>query len=357
MKVSIILPVYNVEPYLAKCLDSILNQTLKDIEVICVNDCSPDNSLQILESYAAKDERVKVINHEQNLKLAGARNTGLDAATGEYVCFLDSDDTIEPDFCEKLYKLAKDSNADIAKGAYKIISSVDGSIKFCSNNNTINKNKYNFRFTLWTAIFKLDLLKKYNIKFVVDTIVFQMRAVHYADKIVTCDDAVYNYFRREDSNDSPVFSLEKWQSLNVRGGDLVLDFINSVDIEKENYVLLVRELILPLYFYGFNKLAKIDVPAGAEILADVLMKFWNDVRYKNDIKKSVKKYRRYMVRKDTIGLQKKLMNKKPNCFISKIIWRYMVIIASALILSKRRVKRAVARLNEVKHLYAISKYK
>ena len=86
--VSVIIPVYNVEKYLTKCLDSVVNQTYTNLEIICVNDGSPDNSAKILEAFAKKDSRIKIINQE-NKGLSGARNTGIESATGDYIVFLD----------------------------------------------------------------------------------------------------------------------------------------------------------------------------------------------------------------------------------------------------------------------------
>ncbi len=95
--VSIVVPFYNVEKYIAQCLDSIIGQTYKNIEIICVDDCGQDNTAQIVEEYAKKDSRIRVIKHEKNRGLGGARNTGLREATGEYMLFIDSDDWIEKD--------------------------------------------------------------------------------------------------------------------------------------------------------------------------------------------------------------------------------------------------------------------
>ena len=111
-KVSVMIPVYNVEKYLSECLDSVVNQTLKDIEIICVNDGSPDGSAKILEEYAQKDNRIKVITQE-NQGLSEARNTGLKIASGEYIAFLDSDDYIDLKFFEQLYKRGIESNSDV----------------------------------------------------------------------------------------------------------------------------------------------------------------------------------------------------------------------------------------------------
>ena len=94
-KVSVIIPIYNTEKYLRKCLDSVCNQTLSDIEIICVNDCSTDNSLEILEEYASKDNRIKLIDFKENKGAAVARNAGIDEAKGEYIGFVDSDDFVD----------------------------------------------------------------------------------------------------------------------------------------------------------------------------------------------------------------------------------------------------------------------
>lgn len=109
--VSVIIPVYNVEKYLNQCLDSVLDQTLKDIEIICVNDSSTDGSLAILEEYAKRDERVTVVS-QPNSGAGAARNKGLSLATGKYLSFLDSDDFFEPDMLELAYKEAEKVKAD-----------------------------------------------------------------------------------------------------------------------------------------------------------------------------------------------------------------------------------------------------
>ncbi|MBO7127859.1 glycosyltransferase [bacterium] len=113
-KISIIIPIYNVERYLRECLDSCINQTLEDIEIICVDDCSPDNSIKILEEYKQKDSRIKIFRHEKNKNLGASRNTGLTNATGEYIWFVDSDDFIDnTKACQILYDAIKEFNVDM----------------------------------------------------------------------------------------------------------------------------------------------------------------------------------------------------------------------------------------------------
>lgn len=112
IKVSVIIPVYNVEAFLPDCLDSVLSQTLKEIEVICIDDASPDDCGRILDDYAAKDNRMKVFHLDQNHRQGYGRNLGLKNAAGEYVYFLDSDDMIVPEAMEGLYEIAKKDNLD-----------------------------------------------------------------------------------------------------------------------------------------------------------------------------------------------------------------------------------------------------
>ena len=122
--VSVIVPVYNAEMYIPQCVDSILGQTLHDIEIILVNDCSKDNSLELLNDYARRDPRVKVIDLPQNGGVANARNAGLKAAQSEYIAFIDDDDWVDTDRYEKMYSLAKQ---------YQASAVMDG---FISNDNT-----------------------------------------------------------------------------------------------------------------------------------------------------------------------------------------------------------------------------
>ena len=126
-KVSIIVPVYNVEKYLEESLDSLVNQTLKEIEIICINDASPDNSLDILHRYKKKYiNLIKIIDLKKNVGSGYARNHGLDVAQGEYIVFVDPDDYVDITMCEKLYNMAKKKSADIIQFDY---------IEFWENNN------------------------------------------------------------------------------------------------------------------------------------------------------------------------------------------------------------------------------
>lgn len=179
-KVSVIIPVYNVEKYLRECLDSVINQTLKDIEIICVDDGSTDSSLSILKEYAQKDNRVVVLT-QKNLHAGIARNTGLNIATGEWVHFLDSDDWVELNTYEELYKIATSQDANVIKfkcysyddkkkeimdWAYTDIRNIPD--EFFDNYLTIDDNCKQFLYlpdSPWSGLYNLEFLKKNNIKF------------------------------------------------------------------------------------------------------------------------------------------------------------------------------------------------
>lgn len=121
-KISFIVPIYNVEPYLARCVDSLLNQTYENVEIILVDDCSPDNSRSIMEAYSEKDSRVKCIFQPENMGVSAARNKGLEAATGDWIAFCDGDDWYLPEFCEEMLKSAEENNSDFIICNYQLVS-------------------------------------------------------------------------------------------------------------------------------------------------------------------------------------------------------------------------------------------
>ncbi len=175
-RVSIVIPVYNVEKYLRECLDSVVNQTLKDIEIICIDDGSTDSSAAILDEYVARDERIKVI-HKENGGYGKAMNVGMDIATGEYIGIVEPDDYIEPNMYEDLYQIAKDNNVQIVKGDYWRFKTNDGSEKKelwlmdCNKkyyNKILNPQEnidvFNFQMHTWAGIYKNSFIKKYNIR-------------------------------------------------------------------------------------------------------------------------------------------------------------------------------------------------
>lgn len=175
VKVSVVIPVYNVENYLEECLESIINQTLKDIEIICINDGSTDNSLSILNEYAKKDNRIHVISQE-NQGQAVARNNGMKYINGEYFCFMDADDLLDLNTLEECLKVSEEKSLDFVM--YKLINFDDYDNEFYTTPgydmqlvaNTVKNNVFNYK-TLGELIFYVTVSpvnKLFNTKFILD---------------------------------------------------------------------------------------------------------------------------------------------------------------------------------------------
>ena len=197
--VSVVVPVYNSASYLPRCLDSISNQTLKNIEIICVNDGSTDNSLSILNQYAEKDSRFKIFSQE-NQGCWSARNLGLKNATGEYISFVDSDDYIENNTYEIAYNTAHEHDDDILFfGIYW------GGHRVAYNNTLIDINKkQEFRhffqcFTVCDMLIKNDIIKQNNIEFknmvLMEDLCFEFMIFPHAKRVESIKDMFYHYDR------------------------------------------------------------------------------------------------------------------------------------------------------------------
>ena len=235
-KVSVIIPVYNTEEYLGNCLTSICTQTLEDLEIICINDASEDNSLNILNDFANKDKRIKVINFRLNKGAAQARNYGIEIAKGEFISFIDSDDYLETaDFYEKLYNKAIQTNADITKGLYK--NSSDNTV-FKEINNKIKENKNNFCSTYCSAIFRRSLLINNNITFpeIIDMEdpVFAFEAALHANKIEIVEDLYIVITQRDNSLTRRQLCFQQLKD-KIKGMEILLHLANSNSITPEVY--------------------------------------------------------------------------------------------------------------------------
>lgn len=209
-KVSIIVPVYNVEKYLRKCIDSLINQTLNNIEIICINDGSTDKSLKILKEYKNKDSRIILLNQE-NLGQSVARNRGIEIAKGEYLGFVDPDDWIDLDYYEKLYNAASTNNTDIAVGEIIRVTGIKKKKFLNFEKETLTDNtKLKFELCdvpeksyIWNKIYKTQKLKEINLKFeegrIFEDCIFTPQALFFLGKMVTVPNTYYYYLRRNNS--------------------------------------------------------------------------------------------------------------------------------------------------------------
>ena len=261
-KLSIIVPVYNVEKYLPKCLESLIKQTLKDIEIICVNDGSMDNSLAILKEFASKDSRIRIINN-QHQGVAKTRNTGIEQSTGEYIGFVDSDDYIDIDFFEKLYNSATKSNSDIAiasilkhKNFFNIYNAkytkeetaitIQDKIKLC-------EDKKHFFFYAWNKIYHSGFIKENNIKFsegqIYEDVMFAIKALYYSNKIISVYGTKYHYIEHENSLTKYKDKTGEKEHDLIKAYSDLQEFCNSKNIEiserlnyytKENFGFILN---------------------------------------------------------------------------------------------------------------------
>lgn len=212
-KISVCIPVYNVEKIISRCLESILHQSLTDIEVIVVNDCSPDKSMDIVRGYAKTDNRIRIIEHTKNQGLMMARHTGYMVATGDFITFCDSDDTLADGSLECLYNEAIRTNADIVSGVIQYIP-VNGK-PFCWKNRLSYGNDKKsvfksmlhdeFGHNLCSRLFRRALLQDYKYETYEhatngeDGMLFY-QIVDNVSKVVTVDNIVYEYWQNIQSS-------------------------------------------------------------------------------------------------------------------------------------------------------------
>lgn len=249
VKLSIIVPVYNAEKFLIKCVNSLLEQNVRDIEVILVNDGSRDKSLEICNEFAQKDLRVKVFSQE-NSGQSKARNVGMDVASGEFITFMDSDDWVDSDYYEKLIEAAVRNGADIACGS--ILRVRKEYTKFRINykkeevfekpQEKIDAARVPDMCYVWNKVYRRSLFERLNLRFIegmfFEDVDFVTRAVYFSNKIVTVPDTYYNYWTNGNSTVKTMMKSDKKRSDSLRSKALVLDFFR-----EHNLVSRPRNLI------------------------------------------------------------------------------------------------------------------
>lgn len=253
-KISVIVPIYNVSKHLNRCLESIINQTFKDLEIVLVNDGSTDNSLDIIKEYEQKDKRIKVID-KSNGGLSDARNEGLKIANAPYIAFVDSDDYIELDMYEVMYQKIIKEKADIVECDFyweypnKLI--VD---KTRLNKNTIES----IRVVAWNKLYKKELITKNHVLFPLglryEDIAFCYQLLPYVKKIVSVSKPFYHYIQRSNS-------ISNNQNEKVRDIykvlDIVINYYKNNNLFEKNHEQL--EYVYMRYIFGSSFLRVIKV--------------------------------------------------------------------------------------------------
>lgn len=250
IKISVIVPVYNAERFLEKCIRSIMASTLKEIEIICVNDGSKDKSIDILRNLEKEDNRIIVIDKE-NEGASKARNIGIDMAKGEYIAFVDSDDFIDDSMYVCMYDIAYKNNSDIVIcGASRLDENYNLRKTFLPKEHKKNL-EYIERFggTLfnspWNKLYKNSIIKNNNVSFPTDThmgedMVFNVKAFYFARKINVIKKSFYNYY---DNLSSAVHTPTKKKEIYPALYE-ILNFFNEYEKDNKEFINIFNDLFI-----------------------------------------------------------------------------------------------------------------
>lgn len=260
-QITVILPVYNVEKYLKQCLDSIVNQTFKDFECLCVNDGSTDNSLSILQEYAQKDKRFKIIT-QKNGGTSVARNNGIKNTNTKYLTFIDSDDWITENYLEVLYNKIEETNADIVRASYQFYFEEDNSYKSAkireihkinTNSNIERLYKGYAGAFVWAKLYKTALLKDNNILFyegfTAEDCPFSSLVYLYSKKITFISDELLFYRK---------YSLSMTANTQKQLIDAYYNFITlTKDLQNRNFMdTEIKQFCIDIFLYKLGNLGK-----------------------------------------------------------------------------------------------------
>ena len=235
-KISVIIPVYNAEKYLSRCLESVINQTYKNLEIICINDKSTDNSAKILEEYS-QDSRIIVLNNENNQGSAISRNNGLDIATGDYVYFIDADDYIEKKYLEVMLNKEKDVNCDIVLNL-SVYNNKNGeespyncySLKINEQGEYVDKYKIitDAPDIIWARLYKKSLLDKFRFKNIFsDDVFFNTIAAIYSDRTYVFYGEKYHYTIHSESMTETATAKNIWDLEHFRAYNQIYEYLQE----------------------------------------------------------------------------------------------------------------------------------
>ena len=233
-KVSVVVPVYNTENYLSRCIESLIKQTLQDIEIICINDGSTDKCGSILSDFAHKDKRIKVIN-QANKGLSAARNAGVAASTGEYISFIDSDDYVTNSFLEQLYLAIVQTNCDISGCDFAKIYAKDivstkiaSTSKYKSALDVLLHKKNFIHFNVWNKMYKASLVKgiEFEEGLYYEDWVYNCEAFDKANGFVWLNEKLYGYNMLSSSIMRSDFTQEKCLSY-INGIKMVAHYFSD----------------------------------------------------------------------------------------------------------------------------------
>ncbi len=266
-KVSIVIPVHNTSAYLHRCFDSCLNQTLHDIEVIVVDDCSTDNSREIIDVYAKRFPQFHAIYLEENLRQGGARNIGIKASAGEYILFVDSDDWIELNTCERLYHAA--NGADLVgsnhyistdtKDTKNLLPYTNADIGIMSMEKRLAVlDQYGY---FWTRLFRREFLISNKLTFPMgifyEDAFFNFATFLYAKKFIKIEDYLYHYYQRNGSSVNNKNQVRQYDRIII--ANLIYDFFKEQEnflsvqsLVEKKFLLMMSQNIINICFSCFD---------------------------------------------------------------------------------------------------------
>ena len=294
--ISVIIPVYNVEPYIRQCLDSVVNQTYKNLEIIIVDDGSPDNCGAICDEYAAKDKRIQVI-HKANGGVGAARNDGIQAAAGEWIAFADSDDWLETNYFEQMVDSVPSNGVDVICASGHIIEKRSGAetarIFYAYDEGIVNRqtlikktlvpgygvmeqHRWSCLSVSWNKLYRCSFLKKEHIEYDIvlqafEDVLFNLHVFERAAAVVACECTGYHYRDNVETSARHRFN-PNWPCMRKRFIDIMTEFMSrQSDQEAYRAEILIRVFMLIkanlrcCYFHPSNPKSYSEIVTGAAV--------------------------------------------------------------------------------------------
>ncbi len=274
-KVSIIVPFYNVEAYIDKCLKSLVNQTLEDIEIILVNDGSKDNTINIAKKYQKEYPKKIVYLEKENGGLSDARNYAIPYAKGDYIAFLDSDDYVETTMYKEMYEIAKKENSDMVEcnfiWEYPDKTRIDTGIIYNNKHEMLEK----IRVVAWNKLIKREILEKTKVQFPkgyrYEDVEFTYKLIPFLEKVSFCKTPMVHYIQREGS----ITNIQNKRNTEIFDVlEHVIEYYKKNNIYTEYYSELEYVYVRYAFCSSFLRIVKIK---DATIKKELLETTWNNV--------------------------------------------------------------------------------
>lgn len=294
--ISIIVPIYNAEKYIERCIKSIIDQDYKDIEIILIDDGSKDNSNKICKKLKEYDDRIKFITNYKNRGVSNARNIGIENSNGKYIAFVDADDYIEKDIYINLYNNIKINNVDLAVCSYtnsdkKINNLNEEKIRQISKEDffiEVLENKQ-IKGYVHNKLFKSEIIKEKNIRFnekvyICEDLLFVCEYAKYCNKIIINNKKLYHYLRNESSSYNKEFD-EKWKTITVAYDNLLKIYENTDSIHVLIYIYIL---------------------VCSEIIYKMKKSSYFSIEYEKFIKNKMRRYLKYIIMSPKIKILKRI---------------------------------------------------